>query len=122
MGYDGPERRKSKRIKVSFVVSYRPLEKEEYSDLSQTRNFSEGGILLTTNTPFKEGTLLKMFIRVPMVREKINVIGRVIESKEVVKNLIYETRIGFQDVDEKTSRILKETVGGFVKEKEGRDE
>lgn len=118
MTYKGPERRKNPRIKVSFVVSYRPLEEEEAADLSQTKNFCHGGMLLTTNRNFSQGTLLKMFIRVPLVRDKIHVIGKVLESKEVVKNLIYETRIGFQNLEEEISRVLKETVEKFVQNKQ----
>ncbi len=113
MNYHGPERREHRRIKASFVVSYRPLEEHEYADLSQTKNFSQGGMLLTTNVKFSANTFLKMYIRVPNVREKINLIGRVVDSKEVVKNLIYETRIGFQDLDEKIASLLGDTVKGF---------
>ena len=71
MGYSGPERRRDARIKVSFVVSYRPLDKEEAADLSQTRNFSQGGMLLTTNKQFEIGTLLKMFVRVLHISRKM---------------------------------------------------
>jgi len=114
MVYKGTERRRGKRIKVSFVVSYRPLEKEEAADLSQTRNFSQGGMLLTTNKNFTPGTLLKMFIRIPLMRDKIHLIGRVLESKEVVKNLIYETRIAFQNLEDEIERVLKDTVERFI--------
>ena len=87
MEYAGAERRRHKRIKVSFVVSYRPLEKEEDADLTQTKNFCQGGMLLTTNRKFDSGTLLKIFIRVPLVKGKIYLIGQVLDSKEIVKNL-----------------------------------
>ena len=115
MSYGGPERRKHKRIKVSFVVSYRPLEKEEDADLSQTKNFSQGGMLLTTNRAFESDTLLKIFIRVPLVKGKIYLIGKVLESKEIVKNLIYETRIAFHNLEDEIDRVLKDTVDAFVK-------
>ncbi|MBN2120030.1 MAG: PilZ domain-containing protein [Candidatus Omnitrophica bacterium] len=117
MAYEGQERRKHKRIKVSFVVSYRPLEKEDDADLSQTKNFSQGGMLLTTNKAFGPGTLLKIFIRVPLVKGKIYLIGQVLESKEIVKNLIYETRIAFQNLEDEIERILHETVGSFLEGK-----
>ena len=117
MVYQGPEKRRHPRIKASFVVSYRPLEKEEAADLSQTKNFSQGGMLLTTNRAFPEGTFLKMLIRLPLLRDKINLIGKVLESKEVVKNLIYETRIVFQNLEEEIERVFKETVEKFI----GRD-
>lgn len=114
MVYQGPERRRHPRAKVSFIVSYRPIDKEESADLSQTRNFSQGGMLLTTNKQFEEGTLIKMFIRVPLVKEKIHLIGKVLASKEVVKNLIYETRIAFQNLEDEIEKILKNTVEQFL--------
>lgn len=114
MNYTDEEKRQSPRIDVSFVVSYRPLNEEESADLSQTRNFSQGGMLLTTNTSFKEGTFLKMFIRLPLVADKIHLVGKVLESKQVVKNLIYETRIVFQNLEDEVTRVLKDTVNSFI--------
>jgi hypothetical protein len=90
--------------------------------LSQTKNFSQGGMLLTTNVQFPENTFLKMFIRVPNVREKVDIIGKVIDSKEVVKNLIYETRIEFQGEDEQLSFTLGDTVKGFKQGQAQKDE
>ncbi len=116
MGYAGKERRLSSRIDVSFVVSYRPLDENEAADLSQTRNFSQGGMLLTTNTAFKKGTFLKMFIRLPLITDKIYLLGKVLESKQVVKNLIYETRIVFQNLEDEVNRVLKDTVNSFMGE------
>lgn len=113
MNYDGVEKRKHKRINASFVVSYRPVEQEDSADLSQTKNFSKGGILLTTNIKFPSGSLLRMFIQVPNIREKIDVLGKVVESREVVKDLIYETRIAFQNLDDKVFSILGDTVQEF---------
>jgi len=74
-------------------------------------------MLLTTNRAFPEGTILKMFIRVPLIRDKIHLIGKVLESKEVVKNLIYETRIAFQNLEEEIERVLKDTVEKFIEGK-----
>ncbi|MFC1514461.1 PilZ domain-containing protein [Candidatus Omnitrophota bacterium] len=117
MGFNGSERRRHKRVKVSFVVSYRPLEKDEDADLSQTKNFCQGGMLLTTNKKFDKGTLLKIYIRVPLVKGKIYLIGQVLDSKVIVKNLIYETRIAFQNLEDEIERVLIETVEAFLEGK-----
>ena len=117
MAYGGKERRRHNRVKVSFVVSYRPLEKDEDADLTQTKNFCQGGMLLTTNKKFDKGMLLKIFIRVPLVKGKIYLIGQVLDSKEIVKNLIYETRIAFQNLEDEIERVLIETVEAFIEGK-----
>ncbi|UCD14817.1 MAG: PilZ domain-containing protein [Candidatus Omnitrophota bacterium] len=111
-GYEGAERRKHKRIHVNFVVSYRVKQLSDNYDLSQTKNVSQGGMLLTTNRKFDKDTCLAMTVRFPFIRQKIEVTGRVVSSKEVVKNLIYETRLQFLDLDEDFFQEL----GKFVKE------
>ncbi len=111
--YSGPEKRKHPRIEANFVVSYRIKEPGKGYDLSQTKNVSQGGMLLTTNRAFQKGTYLAMSIRFPLVPHKIEVTGEVVDSKEVVRDLIYETRIKFLDLDEDFFRDL----GKFIEER-----
>ncbi|MBU1122564.1 MAG: PilZ domain-containing protein [Candidatus Omnitrophota bacterium] len=110
--FDGVNRRKHNRVNVNFVVSYRVKQLPANYDLSQTKNVSQGGMLLTTNRKFDKDTCLAMTVRFPFVRQKIEVTGMVIGSKEVVKNLIYETRIQFLDLAESFFQEL----GGFVRD------
>ena len=110
--YNGPERRQRKRVDASFVVSYRVKEGPKDFDLSNTKNVSQAGMLLTTNKAFTQGTYLAMLIRFPLVPQKIKVTGEVVNSKEIIKNLIYETRIKFLNLDE--DFFIK--LGEFIKE------
>ena len=111
--YDGQEKRRHTRMKVNFVVSYRTVKLPEGYDLTQTRNLSQGGMLLTTNKLFDKGICLAMIMRFPFVPQKIQITGEVVSSKEVVRGLIYETRIKFFDLDEGFFREL----GAFIREK-----
>lgn len=108
--YDGSERRQYSRLDGNFVVSYRVKQLPDNYDLSQTKNVSQGGMLLTTNKKFDANLALTMKIRFPFVSERIEILGQVVDSKEVVKNLIYETRIRFLDLDQ---RFFKE-LGDFI--------
>lgn len=108
--YKGKEKRKYPRLEANFIVSYRIQEPSALFDLSQTRNVSKGGMLLTTNKDFKPGVVLAMTIRFPFASDKINILGRVIFSKEKVKNLIYETHIQFSEANQK----LLQDIGKFV--------
>jgi hypothetical protein len=110
--YGGPERRKHPRMEANFVVSYRIREFRDGYDLTQTKNVSQGGMLLTTNKMFSPDTCLAMTIRFPFVTQKIEITGRVISSKEIVRDLIYETRLQFLDLDESFFRKL----GAFIDE------
>ena len=115
MAYSGPERRRHPRIVGRFIVSYRILEEIDNSDLSQTKNLSLGGMLLTTNTHFNIGTNLALEIRLPFDAHPIMVIAKVLESKEITKNLIYDTRLMFLAVDDRHKKVIKETVDYYVK-------
>lgn len=109
--YSGPERRKYARINVNFVVSYRIKQAQGDFDLSQTKNMSQGGMLLTTNKEFSLGTHLAMFIRFPLIPHKIEVTGVVVGCKQIVRDIIYETRIQFLDLDQEF--FVK--LGEFIK-------
>ena len=110
MAYTGPEKRRHPRIGGRFVVSYRILEEVNNVDMSQTKNLSLGGMLLTTNKYFDKGTNLAIEIRLPFDPNPIMLIARVVESGEITKNLIYDTRLEFLAVDERHRKIINETV------------
>ena len=115
MNYAGPERRRHPRINARFIVSYRILEDVNNVDISQTKNLSLGGMLLTTNKKFTIGTNLALTIRLPFDPNPIMIIGRVMESREISKDLIYDTRLTFLDIDERHRNVIGETVDYYIK-------
>jgi Tfp pilus assembly protein PilZ len=115
MPYTGPERRKYPRINARFIVSYRVLGEPENIDITQTKNVGLGGMLLTTNRQFKVGTNIALEIRLPFDPNPIMIIGKVLESHEITKNLIYDTRLFFLAIDEKHKGIVKQTVDYYLK-------
>ncbi len=110
--YKGPEKREHPRMRVNFVINYRIQELQDSYDLSQTKDVSQGGVLLTTNKPFEKGTHLTMNLKIPFVPQKIELKGRVISSREVVRDLVYDTRVSFIGLDENFFKKL----GEFIKE------
>ncbi len=109
--YTGPERRKYPRVDANFVISYRIKEVPDYYDLVQSKNVSQGGMLITTNQYFEKGVILSLTIRFPFVPQKIEATGEVVDCKEVVKNVLYDTRIKFIDLD----MSIFEKIGEYVK-------
>ena len=120
MVYKGPERRRVPRAQGRFVVTYRVLEQEDKTDMTQTKNIGLGGMLLTTNRRFSIGAKLALEIRLPLDADPIMLIGSVVESKEVVTNLIYDTRLAFLAVDSKHHKVISKTVDFYIKKKETR--
>jgi len=115
MAYNGPERRSHPRVSGRFIVSYRILKEADNADISQTRNVCLGGMLLTTNRLFEAGTNIALEIRLPFDPHPIMIIGKVLESKEITKNLIYDTRLMFLAVDERHRKVINETVDYYLK-------
>jgi c-di-GMP-binding flagellar brake protein YcgR len=118
MEYTGPERRKHPRAEYRFVVSYRVLEEEGHVDISQTKNLSLGGMWLTTNRKFGIGAKLSLEMRLPFDPDPIKLVAAVVESKEVVENLIYDTHLSFLSIDEKHKKIIGKTVERYLGKKE----
>jgi hypothetical protein len=110
--YDNRNRRKTRRGDANFVISYHLQREDANYDLTQTKNVSQGGMLLTTNRKFEKGTRLDMTMQFPFLDDKIQVVGEVVGSKEVLKDLIYETRLMFYDLKGQYSKKLD----NFVKE------
>ena len=117
MGYGGEERRRHPRAKGRFVVHYRLFEERDNVDITQTKNISLGGMYLTTNKKFASGTKLTLEIRLPFDPHPIMIIGKVLESYEVAKNLIYDTRLEFLAIDERHSNIISQTVDFYNKKR-----
>lgn len=115
MTYTGLERRKHPRIAGRFVVSYRVLEEVDNIDISQTRNLSMGGMLLTTNRQFSPGTSLALEIRLPFDPNPIMLIAKVVESREITKDLIYDTRLNFLAIDERHKKAVSQTVTYYLR-------
>jgi len=115
MNYAGPERRRHPRINARFIVSYRILEEVNNVDITQTKNLSLGGMLLTTNKKFSIGTNLALEIRLPFDPNPIMIIAKVMDSCEISKDLIYDTRLLFLAVDERHRNVIKETIDYYIK-------
>lgn len=119
MAYSGPEKRKHPRITGRFIVSYRILEEEDNLDISQTRNLSLGGMLLTTNRRLEPGTNIALEIRLPFDPNPMMLIAKVVDSHEITKDLIYDTRLDFLAVDEKHRNIIGQTIDYYLKKDKG---
>lgn len=115
--YGGPERRRNPRVSGRFIVSYRILEESDNVDITQTKNISMGGMLLTTNRRFDPGTNLAIEIRLPFDPNPIMLIAKVLESHEITKELIYDTRMQFLAVDEKHRSTINQTVDYYLRKR-----
>ena len=105
------ERRKFPRLSANFVVSYKIKKILDDYDFSQTKNIGQGGVLLTTNRKFETGTQLALLVKFPFLPQRLEILGTVVDSKEISKDLIYETRLAFSDTDKKFLKDLGTFIG-----------
>ncbi len=110
--YCGQERRRHPRIDSKIVVSYHREKEDDNYDLTQTKNLSQGGMLLVTNRKFEKGAELGMTILFPFLDGKAYVLGEVVDSKEVVKNMLCNTRLKFLALEKGVVRRFE----NFMKE------
>lgn len=82
------------------MVGFRSLgESVGCSCLARSSNVGGGGLLLPTRQAFAPGLLLSMRMRLPRTAQTLSLLGEVVSSKEIVNNLVYNTRIRFHDLD-----------------------
>ncbi len=117
MTYSGDEKRKHTRVKGRFVVRYKVLEEIDNIDFTQTKDLSLGGMSLTTNRQFNPGTKLALEMRLPFDPNPILIVGRVIDSRVITPNLIYDTRLEFLQIDKNHRDTIGQTVDYYVKKK-----
>ena len=113
--YRGVERRKYPRIPATFVLNYRIKEIPDDYDLTQSRNVSQGGILITTNRYFEKNVYLEITISFPFLPGKVKLTGEVVSCREKVKGLIYDTRIKFVNLDPSLSERIGEYIQRLLK-------
>ncbi|MFH1478854.1 MAG: PilZ domain-containing protein [Candidatus Omnitrophota bacterium] len=95
----GHEKREFRRAGGSFIVYYSIVgASSEKNNITQTKNISEGGLLLTTDREINPGVVLKMKIVLPTAIEQVLLFGEVIESTKLKAGALYNTRVKFVDI------------------------
>ena len=115
MPYLGLEKRKYPRIERAFLVYYTPLSGPKEFDLTQAKNISLGGLLITTSRPLEKGLALSLKIRLPG-NYYANPTARVIESYRVKPDAqFYNTRLQFSSMNDEERNAMSQTIESFSK-------
>ena len=110
--YIGPERRKFVRVPYTFLVKYSPGS-SPYAKSADPRyclnsNISACGLLLETHEKFELSSLINLELVIPADKAviPIKVIGRVVRTEELIENELFETGVGFEEIDKKDQAAL----------------
>ncbi|MBP9853520.1 MAG: PilZ domain-containing protein [Candidatus Omnitrophica bacterium] len=108
------EKRKYKRFRKHFLLRYydirTPQNKEE---LTQLKNISQGGMCFVTTSAFPIGTHMGVELNTPFITGTTILEGIVRGSNEKVKNMIYETRLEFENLNTEALVVLDKLITFF---------
>ena len=102
------ERRKFIRIDRNFILTY--VDKKipnVKNEITQVRNISRGGLCFVATRSFELSTVLMIEMRTPFTTGSVHLEGVVLESRERIKNLIYDVRLQFQNLQPQAEEILE---------------
>ena len=72
---------------------------------------------MITSQSFKSDTTLGIELKTPFLSELVHLEGTVLESHEKMKDIIYETRLSFEDISPQAEFVLKKLIEHFANEK-----
>ena len=105
------EKRKDKRVRKEFGLlykAYREIKVEQ--NLSHIIDISKSGLSFLTPQEFLRNDILQMIFRLPPdFKEKIEILGRVVESVPTVQRG-FKTRVSFINVDPGAKTMLSQMI------------
>lgn len=120
---EGKERRKYLRIKKTFILSYyTSTEPAVRYKVSQMKNIGKGGMCFITSQKYAPGTILIIELRTPYFADITILEGVVLESHEKLANIIYETRLSFQNLSPQAVFLLNKLEEFFKRGDHSGDE
>ena len=109
------ERRHSDRIKKNFILTYYAKSDPEHKyEITQLKNLSLGGICCITSKTYAPETKIGLELKTPYISDTTYLEGIVLESHEKVKNIIYETRLKFEDLKPQAEFLLAKVIDYFL--------
>ncbi len=111
----GQERRKHPRIEKHFILTAYDLDKKDADHcVSQLKNISRGGLCFSSSFALAVGTRLQTMIKTPYMGQTINIITKVVDSKEKVPNTIYDIRVEIEQATPEAEEILQKIEKSFI--------
>ena len=122
--YTGPERRRHKRIKKSFIAKFkfRPLPGQSIDsewNMVTIRNISAGGILFNFNRKINLGSILEFEINFPASKAPIKCAGRVLRVETPKTMSLFHVATIFVKINDKDKDLINKAADNFFSNKAG---
>ena len=113
--YRGPERRRYKRIKKQYTVSFSKSGQgaKPSWDMVVVRNISAGGVLFNFDRKIEEGSKLNFKFSMAYGKKPIQCQGEVIRVKDLGDGSMYEIAVNYIDIDPKQSQFINKSAEKF---------
>ncbi|HNX91201.1 MAG TPA: PilZ domain-containing protein [Candidatus Omnitrophota bacterium] len=116
--YNGVERRKYKRVKKPFIISFQIREpgapaKKYGWDIVAALDIGAGGMLFYYNKRFSVGTELDLKINYSVDKDPLICSGKVIRSLPTPTDMLYFIAVVFADIADADRKALNDTIEIF---------
>ena len=112
--WDNTERRRYIRIEKHFIITYYDKNDPQIKrNISQLKNISLGGICFVTAEQYQIKTEMGIELKTPYVTDAVYIEGTILESREKIPNMIYETRMSFHNISLEAQMILNKVIETF---------
>jgi len=114
--YKGVERRKYKRVKKPFIVSFQVREhdgKKSGWDIVAVIDIGAGGMLFYYNKNLPIGTELDVKVNYSAEKEPLKCGGKIIRVMPTPTNFLYLTAVVFTEIEDSDRKSLNDTVEMF---------
>ena len=109
------ERRRHPRIEKHFILTVYDIDNKNADHcVSQLKNISRGGFCFSSSFAINVGTRLQTMIKTPYMGQTINIVTRVVDSKEKVPNVIYDIHVQIEEATPEAQEILQKIEKSFM--------
>lgn len=110
------ERRQYKRFQKNFILKYFDLKTpKEKHEITQLKNISQGGLCFINSQKLNQNTRLGIELKTPYISTTTYLEGIILDTREKIPGILYETRLRFEKLDTQAELILKELIEYFLK-------
>lgn len=113
--YEGPDRRKFKRLKKPLSLRFRPKAGGAFVqwDIVLIKDISRLGLSFHYDRSLKEGTLLNLKVNLGLERGTVECEGKVIRVREFGATKMQEVGVGFAGLSESDSQLIDQAAAEF---------
>ena len=109
------ERRRHPRIEKHFILTVYDIDNKNADHcVSQLKNIGRGGFCFSSSFAINVGTRLQTMIKTPYMGQTINIVTRVVDSKEKVPNVIYDIHVQIEEATPEAHEILQKIEKSFT--------